>query len=100
MSRDTKEGVDFSSKVCSNKVFGVIGVCGVVGNLVARVLMDNWYKVVGTDIKEENNCKFKYTLKDYHSPLYFGGHPETFLPNQTSSYPLPVYQKILNFLKP
>ena len=99
MSRDTKEGVDFSSKVCSGKVFGVIGVCGIVGNLVARVLMDNWYKVVGTDIKEENNCEFRYTLKDYHSPLYFGGHPESFFAKSNFIIPPPSLPEDSKFFK-
>ncbi len=39
----------------SSDVFGVIGVCGVVGNLVIRVLSDNGFKVAGTDSKAEEN---------------------------------------------
>ena len=41
---------ELASLDLENKTFGVIGVCGVVGNLVARILMDRGYSVVGTDI--------------------------------------------------
>ncbi len=89
MDKYNKKGENFPSKVCSNKVFGVIGICGVVGNLVARVLMDNWYKVIGTDIQEENTCQFKYTLDNYNPPLYFGGHPEPFFTKSDFIIPPP-----------
>jgi UDP-N-acetylmuramate--alanine ligase len=58
--------------------YGVIGVCGVVNNLVARVLMEHGSTVKGTDNQVENECKFKYTLEKYDLPLYLGGHPESF----------------------
>ena len=41
---------ELASLDLENKTFGVIGVCGVVGNLVARILMDRGYSVVGTDM--------------------------------------------------
>ena len=59
-------------------IYGVIGVCGVVGNLIARVLLEHDLKVIGTDYKSEAQCKFKYTLEDYDLPLYLAGHPEDF----------------------
>jgi UDP-N-acetylmuramate--alanine ligase len=99
MSKDTKKDEYFPSKVCLNKVFGVIGVCGVVGNLVARVLMDNWYKVICTDIQNENNCEFKYTLKDYHPQLYLGGHPESFFLKSNFIIPPPSLPENSNFFK-
>lgn len=68
----------------SSDVFGVIGVCGVVGNMVVRVLSDNGFKVAGTDSKAEGECNFKYTLNNYSIPLYLGGHPEIFY--NTSDY--------------
>lgn len=89
MDEDAQNNEDSRGKICSNKIFGVIGVCGVVGNMVARVLMDNWYKVMGTDIMEEDDCKFKYTLKDYHPPLYYGGHPESFFAKSDYIVPPP-----------
>ena len=45
------------------KTFGVIGVCGIVGNLVARILMDRGYKVIGTDMSSKENCRFDSSLK-------------------------------------
>ena len=47
---------DISSSLDSNSVFGVIGVCGIVGNLVARVLLDNGFKVLGTDMTSKEDC--------------------------------------------
>lgn len=73
----------------SDEIFGVIGVCGVVGNLVARVLMDNELKVIGTDIQKEKECQFKYTLEDYNLPLYFGNHPESFFSRSDFIIPPP-----------
>lgn len=58
--------------------YGVIGVCGVVGNLIARVLLDHGYYVIGTDQKSEDECTYKYTLKDYNIPLYLSGHAKEF----------------------
>lgn len=71
----------------STDIYGVIGVCGVVGNLVARVLMDRGLNVTGTDIQSDAECQFKYTLQDYNLPLYFGRHPESFF--NESNYIIP-----------
>lgn len=60
------------------KTFGVIGVCGVVGNLVARILMDNGLKVVGTDISSREDCRFYSSFDDYDIEIFFGGHPDEF----------------------
>jgi UDP-N-acetylmuramate--alanine ligase len=70
-------------------VFGVIGVCGVVGNLVARALADNGFKVLGTDAQDEINCKFKYTLDYYSFPLFLGGHPNSFFAKSDYIIPPP-----------
>lgn len=99
MDRNIKEGKDFSLNYYSNKIFGVIGVCGVVGNLLARVLMDNQFKVLGTDIQEENKCQFRYTLNDYHPPLYFGGHPESFFTRSDFIIPPPSLSEDSNLSK-
>lgn len=61
-----------------DKTFGVIGVCGVVGNLVARILMDNGLKVVGTDISSREDCRFYSSFDDYDIEIFFGGHPDEF----------------------
>lgn len=76
-----------------SNIYGVIGVCGVVGNLVARVLMDHGLTVKGTDIQAENECKFNYTLHDYKIPLYFGGHPESFFNGLDYIIPPPSLSK-------
>lgn len=99
MSKDVKKDEDFPSKACSNKIFGVIGVCGIVGNLMARVLMDNRYKVICTDIRKENNCEFKYTLKDYRPLLYLGGHPESFFSKSNFIIPPPSLPEDSDFFK-
>ena len=36
-----------------NKTFGVIGVCGANGNLIARILKQRGYNVIGTDLTLE-----------------------------------------------
>jgi len=37
----------------------------VFGNLIARVLMDQGFNVTCTDIKTEDECRFRYTLEPY-----------------------------------
>lgn len=92
---------DHSLKDFSGRTFGVIGVCGVVGNLVARVLMDNGLNVIGTDTQKDDECPFKYTLDDYDLPLYLGNHPESFFSTSEFIIPPPslpiksdLYQKL------
>ena len=69
---------ELASLDLENKTFGVIGVCGVVGNLVARILMDRGYSVVGTDISSKDDCRFYSSFEDYDIEIFFGGHPEEF----------------------
>ena len=62
-----------------NTVFGVIGVCGINGNLIARLLMDHGFKVQANDMVNEEDCRFKAALKDYpEMKIYYGEIPETF----------------------
>ena len=61
-----------------DKWFGIIGICGATGNLVARVIMDNGNKVKGTDVKSRKECEYIYTLNDYDAELYFNNHPKKF----------------------
>ena len=42
--------------------FGVIGVCGANGNLIARILKERGFNVIGTDISQKKNCKFASAL--------------------------------------
>ena len=69
---------ELASLDLENKTFGVIGVCGVVGNLVARILMDRGYSVVGTDISSKEDCRFLSSFEGYDIEIFFGGHPEDF----------------------
>jgi len=85
------------------ETYGVIGICGVVGNLVARVLMDHDQRVICTDIHSAENCPFLYTLNDYNSQLYLNEHPEIFFNSSTYIIPPPslpktskLFQKIKN----
>ena len=45
-----------------SNVYGVIGICGVVGNLIARMLMDHKCHVIGTDMHGCEECQYLYTL--------------------------------------
>lgn len=87
----------------SSDTFGVIGVCGVVGNLVARVLLDHGLKVIGTDSKSAAQCPFKYTFENYNVVLELDGHPESFFEQSTYIIPPPslsqsssIFKKIKN----
>lgn len=79
--------------------YGVIGICGIVGNLVARVLLDNNLKVIGTDHKSETQCKYKYTLEKYNFPIYLSGHPENFFEKSDYIIPPPSLSKDSDFYK-
>ncbi|MGC9517737.1 MAG: Mur ligase family protein [Methanomicrobiales archaeon] len=61
-----------------DEVFGVIGICGPTGNLTARVIMDNGFQVIGTDVKSREECDYLYTLDDYDIKLFLKGHPDNF----------------------
>jgi UDP-N-acetylmuramate--alanine ligase len=77
----------------SSDIYGVIGVCGIVGNLVARVLLDRGFQVMGTDIKSADECEFRYTLEDYNLPIYFKDHPEAFFSSSKYIIPPPSLSK-------
>ncbi|AAM01969.1 Mur ligase family protein [Methanopyrus kandleri] len=52
----------------------VIGVCGPVCNLAARVLAERGYDVIASDLRDE--CEFAETLLEYSNvELVLGGHP-------------------------
>ncbi len=68
-----------------NTVFGVIGVCGVNGNLIARILADHGYRVIANDMVKEEDCKYASALVDYPEiNVYYGDIPEEFY--ETSDY--------------
>lgn len=77
MDKTSAEPFRNSSKN-QDTVFGVIGVCGIVGNLAARVLMDHGCLVMGSDLLSPEECHYLYTLEDYDIPLHLSGHPEEF----------------------
>ena len=49
--------------------FGVIGVCGANGNLIARILKERGYEVMGTDLSSEDECRFAHSLEGYDIEL-------------------------------
>ena len=65
------------------EIYGVIGICGMVSNLIARMLMDHGYPVIGTDLHKKEECDYLYTLTDYKIPLYLSEHPESFFNRST-----------------
>lgn len=65
---------DFSK----DTTFGVIGICGIVGNLIGRILKDKGFNVVGTDMASKEDCKFKKSLDGYDIKIYYGAHPDDF----------------------
>ncbi|NYB51354.1 MAG: Mur ligase [Methanobacteriaceae archaeon] len=94
-----------AEKVPQKKIetYGVIGICGVVGNLAARVLMDHNHHVICTDHQDSNNCPFLYTLHGYNTTIYLNNHPESFFKSSDYIIPPPslpktseLFQMILN----
>jgi UDP-N-acetylmuramate--alanine ligase len=90
----------------NSNVYGVIGICGVVSNLIARMLMDHDCQVIGTDIHGKEECKYIYTLENYNIPLSLSEHPESFFNKSTCIIPPPslkesseLFKKIKNYGK-
>ena len=61
-----------------NKTFGVIGVCGANGNLIARILKQRGYNVIGTDITFKKDCRFAKALEGYDIEVFYGQTPQAF----------------------
>ncbi len=55
-----------------NFTIGVIGVCGANGNLIARILSQRGFQVVGTDIRSKDECKFIKSLDSYDIKVFHG----------------------------
>lgn len=71
------------------EIYGVIGICGVVGNLTVRVLLDRKCSVMGTDINRKDDCVYLYTLDGYDLPIYLNEHPDSFFNRSTYIVPPP-----------
>lgn len=66
-------------EIKDDAVFGVVGVCGINGNLIARILSDHGYKVIANDTQSIKDCKFLSALKEYPDiKIYHGDIPESF----------------------
>ena len=61
-----------------NKTYGVIGVCGANGNLIARILKQRGFDVIGTDSSFKKDCRFAKSLEGYDIEVYYGNTPEAF----------------------
>lgn len=70
-----------------NKTFGVIGVCGANGNLIARILKQRGYDVIGTDLSFKKDCRFAKALEGYGIEIFYGQTPEAFF--KKSDYIIP-----------
>ncbi len=65
--------------------FGVIGICGANGNLVARILNERGFNVIATDSSSEKNCRFKNLPEDIE--VFYGENPPEFF--EKSDYIIP-----------
>ena len=90
-------------KNMTEKTFGVIGVCGANGNLIARILSERGYDVIGTDLTPENKCRFSKSLEGYDIELFYGETPDEFfekadyvVPPASLSKKSSVFKKIDN----
>ena len=61
-----------------NKTFGIIGVCGANGNLIARILKQRGYNVIGNDLSSKEDCRFAKALEGYDIEVFYGEAPEEF----------------------
>lgn len=74
-------------KNMTKKTFGIIGVCGANGNLIARILKERGYNVVGTDLSPIEKCRFSKSLEGYDIELFYGETPDEFF--QKADYIVP-----------
>ena len=89
----------------TKKTFGVIGICGANGNLIARILNERGYEVIGTDLSSEEKCRFSKSLDGYDIELFYGETPDEFfeksdyiVPPASLSKKSPIFKKIDNAL--
>lgn len=62
--------------------FGVIGVCGANGNLIARILKERGFNVIGTDISQKQDCRFASALEGYDIEVFMVKLQMNFLKSQ------------------
>lgn len=62
--------------------FGVIGICGANCNLVARILKDRGFDVIGTDMSSGDDCRFKNLWKDMTLKYFMNLILKSFLKKQ------------------
>ncbi|WP_299521794.1 Mur ligase family protein [uncultured Methanobrevibacter sp.] len=82
--------------------FGVIGICGANCNLVARILKDRGFNVVGTDMSSSEDCRFKKSLEGYDIEIFYGSHPKEFFEKADYVIPpisLPKTAKVFDIIK-
>ena len=60
------------------KTYGVVGVCGANGNLIARILKQRGYNVVGSDLVFKKDCRFAKSLEGYDIEVFYGKTPDSF----------------------
>ena len=85
-----------------NTTFGVIGICGANGNLIARLLKDRGFNVVGTDMSSEEDCRFLKSLEGYDIEVFHGEHPIEFFKKSDYIIPppsLPKSAKVFDIIK-
>jgi len=71
----------------TKKTFGVIGVCGANGNLIARILNERGYNVMGTDLSAPEKCRFSKAIGEYDIEIFHGETPDEFF--EKSDYIVP-----------
>ena len=74
-------------KNMTKKTFGIIGVCGANGNLIARILKERGHNVMGTDLSPIEKCRFSKSLEGYDIELFYGETPDEFF--QKADYIVP-----------
>jgi UDP-N-acetylmuramoylalanine-D-glutamate ligase len=82
VKNDIKEALKFFKSI-SGEVF-VIGGCGNVGSLMARILNDHGFNVTISDIS--SNCKLKKVFKNEGIKLDLGGYNEELLKHASSFF--------------
>ena len=81
--------------------FGVIGVCGANGNLIARILKERGFNVIGTDMTQKRDCRFASALEGYDIDVFYGKTPDAFfnkvdyvIPPASLPKDSPIYKRI------
>lgn len=66
-------------KLGGDATVGVVGVCGINGNLIARILADHGFRVLVNDVVKKDECRFRNAIKEYSFVgEYYGELPDEF----------------------